>query len=122
MDVSLLTLLRREDVSALRFADARDGALWVMPAKTAESTGVRLQIAMSDDLAALLARCRDAVVSPYVRSEEHTSELQSLMRISYAVFCLKKKNRKHNEIHTIIGKRNNGRLQTNDHNIRRQDK
>src|SRR3546814_9822753 len=29
---------------------------------------------------------------PVVRSEEHTSELQSLMRISYAVFCLKKKN------------------------------
>src|SRR3546814_5138919 len=29
------------------------------------------------------------------RSEEHTSELQSLMRISYAVFCLKKKNTKH---------------------------
>src|SRR3546814_5317501 len=28
----------------------------------------------------------------YFRSEEHTSELQSLMRISYAVFCLKKKN------------------------------
>src|SRR3546814_4094781 len=28
----------------------------------------------------------------YGRSEEHTSELQSLMRISYAVFCLKKKN------------------------------
>src|SRR3546814_7379102 len=27
----------------------------------------------------------------YIRSEEHTSELQSLMRISYAVFCLKKK-------------------------------
>src|SRR3546814_10218917 len=32
-----------------------------------------------------------------VRSEEHTSELQSLMRISYAVFCLKKKN---NEVYT----------------------
>src|SRR3546814_3815542 len=29
-----------------------------------------------------------------LRSEEHTSELQSLMRISYAVFCLKKKKRK----------------------------
>src|SRR3546814_8346297 len=29
------------------------------------------------------------------RSEEHTSELQSLMRISYAVFCLKKKNNKY---------------------------
>src|SRR3546814_5391322 len=32
-----------------------------------------------------------AVVATYRRSEEHTSELQSLMRISYAVFCLKKK-------------------------------
>src|SRR3546814_10010787 len=31
-------------------------------------------------------------VDPPPRSEEHTSELQSLMRISYAVFCLKKKN------------------------------
>src|SRR3546814_8113114 len=36
----------------------------------------------------------------YHRSEEHTSELQSLMRISYAVFCLKKKkNREHNVLH-----------------------
>src|SRR3546814_1104284 len=34
------------------------------------------------------------------RSEEHTSELQSLMRISYAVFCLKKKNRTERELHT----------------------
>src|SRR3546814_7732192 len=33
-----------------------------------------------------------------VRSEEHTSELQSLMRNSYAVFCLKKKNNKFNII------------------------
>src|SRR3546814_2537793 len=32
----------------------------------------------------------------YRRSEEHTSELQSLMRISYAVFCLKKKKQEHN--------------------------
>src|SRR3546814_5216086 len=32
-----------------------------------------------------------AVAEPGARSEEHTSELQSLMRISYAVFCLKKK-------------------------------
>src|SRR3546814_1643691 len=31
------------------------------------------------------------------RSEEHTSELQSLMRISYAVFCLKKKNKNRNQ-------------------------
>src|SRR3546814_2287650 len=35
-------------------------------------------------------RCRSGGAS---RSEEHTSELQSLMRISYAVFCLKKKNK-----------------------------
>src|SRR3546814_9491065 len=36
-------------------------------------------------------------LEPRTRSEEHTSELQSLMRISYAVFCLKKK-------HTTINK------------------
>src|SRR3546814_7812682 len=35
------------------------------------------------------------------RSEEHTSELQSLMRISYAVFCLKKKHNKHKSISNI---------------------
>src|SRR3546814_9883298 len=35
------------------------------------------------------------------RSEEHTSELQSLMRISYAVFCLKKKKTTHNRPATI---------------------
>src|SRR3546814_4769597 len=34
----------------------------------------------------------------YLRSEEHTSELQSLMRISYAVFCLKKNNNHQNNI------------------------
>src|SRR3546814_7036213 len=33
-----------------------------------------------------------SIVEAAARSEEHTSELQSLMRISYAVFCLKKKN------------------------------
>src|SRR3546814_10075670 len=36
------------------------------------------------------------------RSEEHTSELQSLMRISYAVFCLKKKNTKSNIIESQV--------------------
>src|SRR3546814_3616484 len=57
--------------------------------------------------------CSDAVssraIGPYsgalqpgaaMRSEEHTSELQSLMRISYAVFCLKKKKNYINEEHT----------------------
>src|SRR3546814_5486452 len=36
-----------------------------------------------------------------IRSEEHTSELQSLMRISYAVFCLKKKKIKNTQNNTI---------------------
>src|SRR3546814_3320148 len=43
---------------------------------------------------------RDLLINvnfPAVRSEEHTSELQSLMRISYAVFCLKKKKPIHQE-------------------------
>src|SRR3546814_9507012 len=40
------------------------------------------------------------VIQPPVRSEEHTSELQSLMRISYAVFCLTKKNKKKSQLLT----------------------
>src|SRR3546814_982721 len=40
------------------------------------------------------------------RSEEHTSELQSLMRISYAVFCLKKKNKTNHTRNMIIDKIN----------------
>src|SRR3546814_10670782 len=39
-----------------------------------------------------------AAFGKIARSEEHTSELQSLMRISYAVFCLKKQKRTHNKI------------------------
>src|SRR3546814_2528023 len=56
-------------------------------------------------LAALVhySSCADAAKALdhfYERSEEHTSELQSLMRISYAVFCLKKK-KKHNKTTSI---------------------
>src|SRR3546814_2822537 len=42
---------------------------------------------------AVYDRTAEALVQQFIdnRSEEHTSELQSLMRISYAVFCLKKK-------------------------------
>src|SRR3546814_12142043 len=43
-----------------------------------------------DDLSAWL-ELSPAHLAAYERSEEHTSELQSLMRISYAVFCLNKK-------------------------------
>src|SRR3546814_9991265 len=45
----------------------------------------------------LLQHDGEAEGDQYLRSEEHTSELQSLMRISYAVFCLKKKNKQKNK-------------------------
>src|SRR3546814_3863891 len=41
----------------------------------------------------LIARATAESLAEHDRSEEHTSELQSLLRISYAVFCLKKKNK-----------------------------
>src|SRR3546814_3566136 len=44
---------------------------------------------------------RVACVTPARRSEEHTSELQSLMRISYAVFCLKQQTTEHTTRETI---------------------
>src|SRR3546814_4590323 len=46
---------------------------------------------LCDHVSAFPGRCLVGVPHALRRSEEHTSELQSLMRISYAVFCLKKK-------------------------------
>src|SRR3546814_4951292 len=59
---------------------------------------------------------RGLVGAAYFRSEEHTSELQSLMRISYAVFCLKKKKniklqRKRSSYNTINSQRHNLKTQ-----------
>src|SRR3546814_10844228 len=48
-------------------------------------------IAATDDGMTLIYSDNPLGAVGFVRSEEHTSELQSLMRISYAVFCLKKK-------------------------------
>src|SRR3546814_4475906 len=61
-------------------------------------TGVSVNVAITNlvmdavNLGYSVVVPRDAVCG--IRSEEHTSELQSLMRISYAVFCLKKKKKK----------------------------
>src|SRR3546814_4642580 len=58
---------------------------------------------------------RHAAIPQGARSEEHTSELQSLMRISYAVFCLKKKNKNHNikQYHTTTHKTDRSQISTN---------
>jgi integrase len=66
MDLSLLTLLRREDIVTLRFSDEREGALWVVPGKTANSSGIRLRIGMSEALKEVVAKSRDTVLSPYI--------------------------------------------------------
>src|SRR3546814_1346239 len=63
----------------------------VLPAVSRLRTGLFTSpLKSADSASAALSAARLAAT---VRSEEHTSELQSLMRISYAVFCLKKKNK-----------------------------
>src|SRR3546814_8678696 len=52
---------------------------------------VDARIGSEDDVALAIAAHVFGIGHHVLRSEEHTSELQSLMRISYAVFCLKKK-------------------------------
>src|SRR3546814_10453304 len=82
----------------------QDEAYMGMPSSakvgTSGSAGLRFLDATAKALSLPPAiRGRQVVVSSINeiwRSEEHTSELQSLMRISYAVFCLRK-NKKHNE-------------------------
>src|SRR3546814_9726222 len=71
--------------------EAQDVALW----ERWKAGVTERHIALTDDMAmlALTMDLAEAMTLPMsvIRSEEHTSELQSLMRISYAVFCLKKK-------------------------------
>src|SRR3546814_7036949 len=90
------------------FLSVIDPALWLLTAVSmASSTGgsasapcpaalpAATTISKSPKYLCALSRSRmawqEATSAMYQRSEEHTSELQSLMRISYAVFCLKKK-------------------------------
>src|SRR3546814_5352605 len=72
------------------------GAVLVDRHRQVEAGGAHQPIARSHDLARGL-RMRLALLGCEQRSEEHTSELQSLMRISYAVFCLKKKKQDNNK-------------------------
>lgn len=67
MDVSLITLLRREDVAAAKFNDAKGDWLCIIPMKTEGSTQLRLRIKITDSLQTLIARCRaDNIASPYL--------------------------------------------------------
>ncbi len=66
MDISLVTLLRRDDVVSLRFTDVRDGALWVIPQKTEGSSLVKLRIRIGEQLGDLLTQASDSVLSPYI--------------------------------------------------------
>src|SRR3546814_1553172 len=62
----------------------------ITPAREPQADAVRRMDLCSDGTQ--IRRRRGGAYRERCRSEEHTSELQSLMRISYAVFCLKKKN------------------------------
>src|SRR3546814_4273419 len=68
---------------------------WLGAARRAHGLVPLLPLLVAGLLAGLLLAAGTVLT---VRSEEHTSELQSLMRISYAVFCLKKKT---NKSHTV---------------------
>src|SRR3546814_9035481 len=74
--------------------------------QTAQQGGehsIALALAKIQACVVQLHNARDQAIYAYRhRSEEHTSELQSLMRISYAVFCLKKKKQTHKPTPTKI--------------------
>src|SRR3546814_4981361 len=67
----------------------------LFPYTTRFRSGEILEDLADDALVGILGDLRRGRgIAPRQRSEEHTSELQSLMRISYAVFCLKKKKKR----------------------------
>src|SRR3546814_7928296 len=82
---------------ALLIAVAVIIALVIAPAETLLAAGTLY--ALSGPVMWLRRRKLPPEDDAEPRSEEHTSELQSLMRISYAVFCLKKKNKNNKNTH-----------------------
>src|SRR3546814_4420961 len=74
----------------------RSGLAWTAVLLECASITVALGCPVSKEAVLIDARPRRGEVTIIPRSEEHTSELQSLMRISYAVFCLKKKKHRKN--------------------------
>src|SRR3546814_10007984 len=78
-------------LEALRgMPDARVGDICIFPSNSRGEPDADYLILATNDASRFLA-LEDQIGRWSGRSEEHTSELQSLMRISYAVFCLKKK-------------------------------
>src|SRR3546814_6657220 len=75
-----------------------DGSRWVRASELARCARARDAGVDPQDLRAL-GDPDDQLTIPEARSEEHTSELQSLMRLSYAVFCLKKKKNTKHQVH-----------------------
>src|SRR3546814_1608465 len=75
-----------------RSLPATQDMLGILPLGAIEQAGGARQIARRRFLPSGADAAAQQEEGGKVRSEEHTSELQSLMRISYAVFCLKKKN------------------------------
>src|SRR3546814_4459145 len=78
------------DPSAYRYVEVFKGGNALRFGANALGGAINLVTPTGRDASAFDGRI-DVGSFGYVRSEEHTSELQSLMRISYAVFCLKKK-------------------------------
>src|SRR3546814_4624324 len=109
-DVCSSDLIRRREPGELSFMVPRSVALFCAAALGASVVSAGLVWALMAMLAGagidfflswlttvllgMLIVTPPIVMLARMRSEEHTSELQSLMRISYAVFCLKKKNKK----------------------------
>src|SRR3546814_3767527 len=86
----LMLLLSAAVVVAVLLSLVQDLLIFLAPEAGFTDRIYRLDLDTEASLPTWLSSCLMLVCS--LRSEEHTSELQSLMRSSYAVFCLKKKN------------------------------
>src|SRR3546814_3611823 len=97
MESKVIVVGQKERVAAWVSSRLRRNCDWVnYEAIGLEQDGELVAGVIFDGYVAGARCCMHVAGEGKRRSEEHTSELQSLMRISYAVFCLKKKNTEHN--------------------------
>src|SRR3546814_8578471 len=99
-DVCSSDLLGKSGLAAARALHASGAEVWAWDdSEDARAKARAAEVPLVDLNSVNWQEVTSLILSPGIphsfRSEEHTSELQSLMRISYAVFCLKKKNHHH---------------------------
>jgi len=83
MDLSLITLQRRSDISKMKFSDIKDGYLYVIQEKTKKHDTSYLKIKITNELQLIIDKCKDDIDSPYIIHKRKLNNQNKLMHKTF---------------------------------------